>query len=103
MLREFGFDVITATDGSLGVELFRENLGKIDLVILDLTMPHMDGEQCFRELRQVKPDIKVLMSSGFSEQEVLQKFIGKGPAGFIQKPYKLSTLRESLYKILNNN
>jgi YesN/AraC family two-component response regulator len=62
-------------------------------------MPHMDGEQCFRELRQLKPDVKVIMSSGFSENEVTQKFVGKGLAGFIQKPYKLSVLREAIMKI----
>ncbi|MDR3580272.1 MAG: PAS domain S-box protein [Oryzomonas sp.] len=99
MLRELGFDVITATDGQLGVDLFRENRDKIDFVILDLTMPHMDGEQCFRELRQLKPVVKVIMSSGFSEYEVTQKFMGKGLAGFIQKPYRLSALREAIQKI----
>lgn len=66
----------------------------IAFVILDLTMPHMDGEQCFRELRLLKPDVKVIMSSGFSEHEVAQKFAGKGLAGFIQKPYKLSLLKD---------
>jgi FixJ family two-component response regulator len=54
----------------------------------------MDGEQCFRELRLLKPDIKVIISSGFTQQEVTQKFVGKGLAGFIQKPYRLSALKE---------
>ncbi|MDD2733388.1 MAG: PAS domain S-box protein [Desulfuromonadaceae bacterium] len=93
MLKELGFSTITASDGREAVETFR-NSSDISFVILDLTMPHMDGEQCFRELRQLNPDIRVIMSSGFNEQEVTQKFIGKGLAGFIQKPYKLSTLRE---------
>lgn len=56
----------------------------------------MDGEQCFRELRKINPDVKVIMSSGFSEQEVTQKFVGKGMAGFIQKPYKLSVLKDAI-------
>lgn len=59
----------------------------------------MDGEQCFRELKQLKPGVKVIMSSGFSEYEVTQKFAGKGLVGFIQKPYKLSVLRETIQKI----
>jgi CheY-like chemotaxis protein len=59
-------------------------------------MPHMDGEQCFRELRQLNPDIKVIMSSGYNEQDVTQKFVGKGLAGFVQKPYTLSMIREAL-------
>ncbi len=93
MLKELGFKVLTAMDGREGLEVFKQNEDSISLVILDLTMPHLDGEQTFRELRQIKPDIKVVMSSGYNEQEVTQKFLGKGLAGFIQKPYKLSTLR----------
>ena len=93
MLEELGFTVVTANDGRDAVEIFKST-PNIAFVILDLTMPHMDGEQCFRELKQLKPDIKVIMSSGYSEQEVTQKFAGKGLAGFIQKPYRLSTLQE---------
>jgi CheY-like chemotaxis protein len=98
MLRELGFTVITADDGREGVAQFKYN-PDISFIILDLTMPHMDGEQCFRELKKQKPDVKVIMSSGYNEKEVTQKFVGKGLAGFIQKPYKLSTLREAIRKI----
>ena len=98
MLRELGFEAITAEDGRKALEQFKSNLD-IALVILDLTMPHMDGEQCFRELRQINPDVKVIMSSGFNEQEITQKFVGKGLAGFIQKPYKLSVLKEAIRRI----
>jgi PAS domain S-box-containing protein len=100
MLRELGFEVITATDGCDAVAKYTTR-NDICLVILDLTMPHMDGEQCFRELRQLNPKVKVIMSSGFSEQEVTQKFAGKGLAGFVQKPYKLSTLRQAIKNIDN--
>lgn len=98
MLKELGFQVITANDGREALDKYQENPG-ISIVILDLTMPHMDGDQCFRELRQLDPDVKVIMSSGFSEQEVTQKFAGKGLAGFIQKPYKMSMLKETIQKI----
>ncbi|NVN89650.1 MAG: response regulator [Desulfuromonadales bacterium] len=97
-LKEFGFTTITANDGREAIEIFRQH-PDIAFVILDLTMPHMDGEQCFRELRRLKPDVKVIMSSGFSEHEVTQKFVGKGLSGFIQKPYKLSVLKEAIQKI----
>ncbi len=93
MLKELGFTAITADDGREALEVFK-NTPDIAFVILDLTMPHMDGEQCFRELRLLDPDVKVIISSGYNEQEVAQKFIGKGLAGFIQKPYRLSALRE---------
>jgi len=98
MLKALGFEVLTANDGREAVEAYKGR-GDIRLVILDLTMPHSDGEQCFRELRVLDPEVKVIISSGFSEQEVTQKFLGKGLAGFIQKPYKLSSLREAIMKI----
>jgi PAS domain S-box-containing protein len=97
MLKALGFEVLTAGDGREAVAAYRENEG-IKLVILDLTMPHSDGEQCFRDLRVLDPEVKVIISSGFSEQEVTQKFLGKGLAGFIQKPYKLSVLRDAIMK-----
>ncbi|GAW68238.1 signal protein [Geoanaerobacter pelophilus] len=93
MLKELGFDPLTAVDGRAAIDIFKDR-PDIGLVILDLTMPHMDGEQCFRELRQLKPDLKVIMTSGYNENEVTPKFVGKGLAGFIQKPYKLSVLKE---------
>ncbi|MDD5105532.1 MAG: response regulator [Desulfuromonadaceae bacterium] len=98
MLKELGFTVVTANDGREAVEVYKSRTD-ISFVILDLTMPHMDGEQCFRELRMLNPDVKVIMSSGFSELEVTQKFVGKGLAGFIQKPYKLSVLRGSILNL----
>ncbi|NTW98785.1 MAG: PAS domain S-box protein [Geobacteraceae bacterium] len=102
MLKELGFSTITACDGREAVEIFR-NRPEIAFVMLDLTMPHMDGEQCFRELRQLKPDVKVIMSSGYNEQEVTQRFVGKGLAGFIQKPYRLSTLQEVIRGVRNQH
>ncbi len=98
MLKELGFTAVTADDGRKAVEIFKSR-NDIAFVILDLTMPHMDGEQCFRELRRIRPDVKVIMSSGYNEHEVTQKFIGKGLAGFIQKPYRLSTLQEAIRTI----
>ena len=99
MLQELGFTTITANDGRDAVDTFKTN-ADIAFVILDLTMPHMDGEQCFRELKQIRPAVKVIMSSGYNEHEVTQKFVGKGLAGFIQKPYKLSLLKDAIRKII---
>ena len=98
MLKELGFTTITANDGREAVEIFRSR-PDISFVILDLTMPRMDGEECFRELKELNPEIKVIMSSGYNEQEVSQKFVGKGMAGFIQKPYRLSEMQAEIRKI----
>ncbi|WP_051293045.1 PAS domain-containing hybrid sensor histidine kinase/response regulator [Citrifermentans bremense] len=93
MLKELGFVPVTAEDGRAAIDIFKDR-PDIIFVILDLTMPHMDGEQCFRELRRLKPDVQVIMTSGYSENDVAHKFLGKGLAGFIQKPYNLSALKE---------
>jgi PAS domain S-box-containing protein len=95
LLKALGFTPITANDGLEALSIFKAT-PEIAFVILDLTMPRMDGEQCFRELRQLAPLVKVIMSSGYHEQEVTQKFIGRGLSGFLQKPYKLSALRDTV-------
>jgi len=56
-------------------------------------MPKMDGKGCFRELRRMNPDVKVILSSGYNEQDATSRFVGKGLAGFIQKPYSPETMK----------
>ena len=96
MIERLGFRCVTAADGEEATTYFRIHSDEISVVLLDLTMPHMDGEETFRELRKLKPDVRVVLSSGYNEQDVTQRFAGKGLAGFIQKPYKLATLTEIL-------
>jgi two-component system cell cycle sensor histidine kinase/response regulator CckA len=100
MLQRAGFDVLLAEDGREAVAKFQANQNSVCLVILDLTMPHLDGEACYRELRQIQPEVKVILSSGYNEQDVVNRFAGKGLAGFIQKPYTseelLAKVREAL-------
>jgi CheY-like chemotaxis protein len=93
MLEELGFTAITANDGSQALEIYRST-PDIAFVILDLTMPNMDGEQCLYELQKLNPDVKIIMSSGYNQHEVSHQFSGKGVAGFIQKPYRLAGLIE---------
>ena len=93
MLQELGFTPIMANDGEEAIRIFKET-PDIAFVILDLTMPCMDGVQCFRELRQLAPKIKVIMSSGYNEQDIVGRIEGKGLSGFIQKPYNLSALKD---------
>ncbi|OHD66997.1 MAG: hypothetical protein A2176_16110 [Spirochaetes bacterium RBG_13_51_14] len=100
MLERLGFTVLTAADGRETLDIFREHAGELTCVILDLTMPHMDGEETFRELRRIRKDVRVIMSSGYNEQEINQRFAGKGIAGFIQKPYQMADLAAKLKEIL---
>lgn len=94
-----GFNVLCADDGRKAVELFNEQTD-IKLVILDMTMPYMNGEETYKELQKIKADVKVLLSSGYSENEAFDKFTGKGIAGFLQKPYKASALTEKIKDLL---
>ncbi len=100
MLEHLGFDVLTAPDGRKAIEIFRTHADKIICVLLDLTMPHMNGEETFRKMRDIRPDVKVILSSGYNEQDATQTFTGKGLAGFIQKPYPMATLKEKLKNVL---
>ncbi|HEY4745372.1 MAG TPA: response regulator, partial [Desulfuromonadaceae bacterium] len=100
MLQMLGFGVLTADNGREALNVYQTHGGEIAAVILDLTMPRMDGEETFRELRRIQPDVRVIMSSGYNEQEVSQRFIGKGLAGFVQKPYNLATLGAVLRQAL---
>jgi len=100
-LERSGFTVICASDGKEAVELFQKNTQKIKMVILDMTMPHLNGEEAFREMRHIRPDVKVLLSSGYNEQNATNNFVGKGLAGFLQKPYKPETLLAKIKHILS--
>ena len=70
------------------------DLGDVRFVVLDLTMPHMDGEQTYQELRKIDAEVKVIISSGYSEQEVTRKLSGTGYLAFIQKPYTMQAHTE---------
>lgn len=94
ILESHGFKVLTANDGREGVKAYEAQKETIDLVLLDMTMPHMDGEEAFRELRLINPDVHVILTSGYTEQEATARFTGKGLAGFIQKPFLPSSLLE---------
>ena len=102
MLDGLGFKVLTAGDGREGLEVFRQHDGEVDCVILDLTMPEMGGEEVFGELRRLRSDICVILSSGYNEEDVTQRFVGQGLAGFIQKPYTSAKLRLMLNRVLGS-
>jgi two-component system cell cycle sensor histidine kinase/response regulator CckA len=96
MLERGGFSVLTAADGRAAVEVFREHRDRIALVLLDLTMPHLSGEEVLRELRHIRADVRVILSSGYNEQEVAQHQTEEGLVEFIQKPYSPAALIEKV-------
>ena len=103
ILESLGFSVLTAADGREGVEIFRKHADRIRLVILDMTMPRLDGEEAFREMRAIRADVRAILSSGYSEQIATSRFSGKGLAAFIQKPYRYDDFRETIQRALSNS
>lgn len=96
MLEDMGYSVVTANGGKQGIEVFKEHQNNIQFILLDMTMPEMDGKECFRLLRAIKPSVQVILSSGYNEQEATSQFVGRGLAGFIQKPYSEHILSEKV-------
>jgi CheY-like chemotaxis protein len=95
-----GLQVLTAADGMDAVVSFREHADEIGCVLLDLTMPLMDGATTLELLRQIRPDVPIILSSGYDEQEATRRFAGRGLAGFLQKPYELKALKAELQRVL---
>jgi PAS domain S-box-containing protein len=99
-LERYGYRVLEATTGLAAIDVFKRYPGEISAVLLDLTMPEMGGEEALRELRKIRPDVKVVISSGYGESEALKSFQGRGFAGFIQKPYTPAQLAEQIARAL---
>jgi len=101
MLETAGFDVITAQNGYEALEIYRKNADVIVCVLLDLTMPHMDGIKVFEQLMSIRDDVRVVLASGYSEEEISKRYARTGIAGFIHKPYLFSTLKAKLHEALH--
>ena len=101
MLKKLGYKVLKAHSGSEGLQLFEKNKFMIDLIISDLEMPEMNGEEVMDRLREIDPQIKVMLSSGSLTDKDEQYVMNKGFNGFLKKPYDLDTLCEKMAEILN--
>ncbi|MES1260177.1 MAG: response regulator [Acidobacteriota bacterium] len=101
ILQRAGFRVIAAENGQQGVELFREHAPEITLVLLDLLMPIMGGDEAFDQIRQIRPDVLVVLLSGFEEEEAFRRFGDKSLQGFIKKPFTADWLCESVREAID--
>lgn len=102
MLSEFNYDVLLANCGSEGVEIYRSNHDRIDLVILDYTMAGMDGMECFEQLREIDPKITALLATGYGDEELADRVAREGMAGILAKPFSLSTLADNVARALHH-
>ena len=96
MLDELGYRVLTAVNGAEAVDVFRRNRDAIDLVLLDMIMPVMNGADCFYRLKEIKPDVRVLMVSAFADGADIDKLIADGMLGYLAKPYRSVELERLL-------
>lgn len=100
MVRHCGYEVITACDGIDAVAKFREHEDEIVVVLMDLIMPNMDGIAAMGEIYGIKPGIKVIISSGFNEEELSERITSQPPSGFIRKPYSVSVLETEIKRVM---
>jgi signal transduction histidine kinase/CheY-like chemotaxis protein len=99
-LESFGYSVLLANSGAAAIQIFEERSEQIDLVLLDMLMPGMSGEETFGALRVIRPDVKVLLSTGFAPDEAAQRFTDEGLAGFLRKPYDPNQLAGEVQQII---
>jgi CheY-like chemotaxis protein len=102
ILSPAGFEVITAASGFECLDLFRKSPAKYDLVLLDLSMPFMDGEETFERLKGISPNVVVLLSTGFIDQERLDRMLAAGMSGFLRKPHRPAELVAHVHAVLQS-
>jgi PAS domain S-box-containing protein len=100
MVERLGFETLQAANGQDAVEVLRKHADCITCVLLDLTMPRMDGSEACLEIQRIRDDVPIILSSGYEEAELSERFEGYGVAGFIQKPYQTAKLRGVLQSAL---
>lgn len=103
LLSRLGYCVLTATSGSEAIDLYEEHKDQVQLIILDLCMPDMDGKQTYLYLKGLNPCIKVLLTTGLSMDGAAEEMLACGCNGFIQKPYRMSELSTKVSELLGAN
>lgn len=102
-LNLLGYDTISAVDGMEGVQVFCERMNEIDIVLMDFVMPRMNGVEAFEELVRIKPDLNVILCSGYTEEDIGRRFLGRRPASILHKPYDMDTLKAVIERLLGSD
>ena len=100
-LQKLGYSVLLAENGLDAVEIYQNNPGQSDLVLLDMIMPHQGGHSTFYKLKELDPDVCVLLSSGFVSHDEVDDLLANGAAGFLPKPHRISTMAAEIRRILD--
>jgi CheY-like chemotaxis protein len=101
IVTQLGYRAVTARSGEQALEIFRKDKERIDLIILDMIMPGMDGLTAYEQLKKIDPDVKVLLSSGYSLTGAVKEILNKGCDEYIQKPYSLSQISRITRELLD--
>jgi DNA-binding NtrC family response regulator len=102
MLEKMGYGVLTASTGGEALDLYRRNREDIGLVILDMVMPDLDGVQAYVRLRELNPEVKVLLSTGHEKNGTVAEIMSMGCNGFIQKPFTIGQLSHKMREVLDS-
>jgi len=102
ILETCGYSVILATDGQEGLDIFQLRHREISVVLLDMLMPKMSGKETYLEMKKIDPNLKVLFSSGFKQDERVEEVLQLGVQGFMQKPYTLHVLSSAIHRVINS-
>jgi len=100
MANRLGFHVVEASDGVEAVGIFKQRRAELRIVLMDLTMPHLDGREAFLQMRALDASVPVVLTSGYNEQDALKDFLGRGLAGFLPKPYQWAQFQAVIQKAL---
>ncbi len=99
ILLRFGYKVLISTSGEEALAMFKERSADVGMVLLDMVMPGMSGIETFHGLRAINQAVKVLLASGYSQDQDAEKLLAEGAAGFIQKPYRINDLIKAVNKV----
>ena len=102
MLEKLGFAVLTATNGKEALDVYKINQNYIDFVVLDMIMPELSGAETYDRLKAINPEIKVLLSSGYSMNSQAEAILARGCKGFIQKPFNIEQISKKIREILDH-
>ena len=102
-LKKMGYQVLSARNGREAIMLYEKNQDNIDVVVLDMIMPEMSGGETYERLKAINPNVKVILSSGYSIEGQASEILKRGCDGFIQKPFKMKELSQKIKEILGKN
>jgi CheY-like chemotaxis protein len=100
VLKKLGYEVLTARDGKEAIEVYQQNRQKVAMIFLDLIMPEMGGGETYDRLKEIDPNVKVLLSSGYSLDGQATEILNRGCNGFLQKPFSMRDLSQKLRQII---